>query len=277
MDQGPVDAAPIAGNEYDNPGSRPDSPEPRRREPSKPPGFRSFSRSRTNPSENHDGPSKDSTDERRRERSHLRGVSSQSTGSFSDEPMFPRVGATEQEMSGEVCVDENETHLRLDSETRSQQEGEGDQLPHKMVKFTLYETTARYWITGCDISEKQFRLLRIDRTSAPGNILLHEDETVYDRSQINDVLSTIDEGNRATGGLRKKCSFWGLLGFIRFTEAYYMVIITKRQQVAMIGGHYVYQIEDTDLVPLTTGSSSRFMRDRNPKRPDSSEFSPNSI
>ncbi|EMC91935.1 hypothetical protein BAUCODRAFT_46416, partial [Baudoinia panamericana UAMH 10762] len=135
----------------------------------------------------------------------------------------------------------------------------------RMYKFVLYETNARYWITGGDITDKYFRLLRIDRTSPPGQIMLFEDETVYDRKQMNQVLASIDQGNRATGGLRMKYTFWGLLGFIRFTEAYYMQVITKRQQVATLGGHYVYQIEGTELVPLTTGASSRFMRDRNPE------------
>ncbi|KAI7029800.1 hypothetical protein KC352_g47640, partial [Hortaea werneckii] len=79
-----------------------------------------------------------------------------------------------------------------------------------MFKFTLYETNAWYWITGSDITDKHFRLLRIDRTSPPGQIVLFEDETIYDRRQMNDVLTSIDEGNRPTGGLRMKYNFWGL-------------------------------------------------------------------
>ena len=82
------------------------------------------------------------------------------------------------------------------------------------------------------------------------------------RSQL---LNAIDDGNKGTGGMKLKCSTWGLLGFIRFTEAYYMLLITKRAQIAMIGGHYIYQIDGTELVPLTTGSTSRFQRDRNPE------------
>jgi len=165
-------------------------------------------------------------------------------------------------------MDEDKLHL---TETTPPREvngvpEKGEQRPHKMFKFTLYETNARYWITGADIADKHYRLLRIDRTSPPGQIMLFEDETIYDRRQMNEVLTSIDQGNKATGGLRMKySSFWGLLGFIRFTEAYYMLIITKRQQVATIGGHYVYQVDGTEMVPLTTGASSRFLRDRNPE------------
>ncbi|KAF1821726.1 Polyphosphoinositide phosphatase, factor-induced gene 4 [Dissoconium aciculare CBS 342.82] len=180
-----------------------------------------------------------------------------------DLPMFTRVGATKEEIAGIVSFEDDE-HLKTKSfDVREVENGHSH--PHRMYKFTLYETNARYWITGADITDKSFRMLRIDRTSAPGQIALFEDETVYDRDQLNDVLTAIDQGNKATNGLRKKYSFWGILGFIRFTEAYYMLLITKRKQVAMIGGHYVYQIESTEMVPLSTGSSSSFLRDRNPE------------
>ncbi|KAF4555431.1 SacI-like domain-containing protein 3 [Elsinoe fawcettii] len=136
---------------------------------------------------------------------------------------------------------------------------------HRLHRFTLYETNARYFITGADITDKYYKVLKIDRTSSPGQLNLFEDDIVYSKQEMHQLLSAIDEGNKATGGLRQKFSFWGLLGFIRFTEAYYMVLITKRQQVAMLGGHYIYQIEGTELVPLTTGPSSRFAQNRNPE------------
>nr|POE72474.1 polyphosphoinositide phosphatase [Quercus suber] len=183
-------------------------------------------------------------------------------GPYSDKPVFPRVGAT-----GDEIPDFEDAGIHLKEGLRGE-ELDGDEYQprrHRMYKFTLYETSARYWVTGADISEKSFRMLRIERTSAPESIAVFEDETLYDRKQMRDVLSMIDQGNKATGGLRMKYVFWGLLGFIRFTEAYYMLVIKKRHQVAMIGGHYVYRIEDTELVPITTGASSRFIRDRNPE------------
>lgn len=184
------------------------------------------------------------------------------SASYADPPLYPRIGATAEELAGEVCVGDD-MHMKEDEESKPVQDQESR--PHRMYKFTLYETNTRYWITGADITDKYYRLLRIDRNSPPGQIMLFEDETVYDRKQMNDVLNTIDQGNKTTNGLRLKYSFWGLLGFIRFTEAYYMLIITKRRQVAMVGGHYLYQIEGTELVPLTTGASSSFLRDRNPE------------
>ncbi|THW23828.1 hypothetical protein D6C93_00569 [Aureobasidium pullulans] len=134
---------------------------------------------------------------------------------------------------------------------------------HRMHKFTLYETNARYWITGSDITDKYYKLLKIDRTAPPGQLSVFEDDIVYSKKEVTQLLTTIDEGNKATGGLRVKCSFWGILGFIKFTDCYYVLLITKRQQVAMIGGHYIYGVEGTELVPLTTGAGSRFARERN--------------
>jgi hypothetical protein len=86
---------------------------------------------------------------------------------------------------------------------------------HRMHKFTLYETNARYWITGSDITDKYYKLLKIDRTAPPGQLSVFEDEIVYSKQEVTQLLTTIDDGNKATGGLRVKCSFWGILGFIR--------------------------------------------------------------
>jgi hypothetical protein len=135
----------------------------------------------------------------------------------------------------------------------------------RMHKFSLYETSTRFYLIGADITDRQFRVLKIDRTSAPGHLNIFEDDIVYNRREMHQLLDTIADGNKATGGMKLKCSTWGLLGFIRFTEAYYMLLISKRSQVAMLGGHYIYQVDGTEMVPLTTGSTSRYQKDRNPE------------
>lgn len=132
----------------------------------------------------------------------------------------------------------------------------------KMHKFSLYETASRYYLVGGDITDRKFRILKIDRTADSGDLIVAEDEIVYTKKEMNQLLNAVDDGNRASGGLKLKCSTWGLLGFIRFTSAYYMLLITKRSQVAMIGGHYIYQVDGTELVSLTVSASSRFKLDR---------------
>jgi len=164
-----------------------------------------------------------------------------------------------------VASDVESTHKSVNEPAKIGSQKPHQQQPtlHRMHKFTLYETNARYWITGSDITDKYYKLLKIDRTAPPGQLSVFEDEIVYSKKEVTQLLTTIDDGNKATGGLRVKCSFWGILGFIKFTDSYYVLLITKRQQVAMIGGHYIYQVDGTELFPLTVGAGSRFARERN--------------
>lgn len=133
----------------------------------------------------------------------------------------------------------------------------------RMHKFSLYETATRYYMVGGDIMDQRFRILKIDRAAESGVLSIAEDDIIYTKKEMNQLLNAVDDGNKITGGLKLRCSTWGLLGFIRFTDAYYMLLITKRSQVAMVGGHYIYQVDGTELVPLTTttSSSSRFRGD----------------
>lgn len=124
-------------------------------------------------------------------------------------------------------------------------------LVHKMHKFSLYETASRYYIVGGDVTEKRYRILKIDRTVDDSDLSITDDKIVYTQKQMNQLLDTIDDGNKGTGGIKLKCTTWGLLGFVKFTGPYYMLLITKRSIVAMVGGHYIYQIEGTELIPLT--------------------------
>ena len=135
----------------------------------------------------------------------------------------------------------------------------------KMHRFQLYETTTRFFLVGIDVMDNGYRILKVDRTVESGDLSLAKDDSVYTKKEMHQLLNAIDEGNKASGGLKLKCSTWGLLGFIRFTGDYYMLLITKRSQVAMIGGHYIYQIDGTELVPLTPTTSSRFKLNQNPE------------
>ena len=132
----------------------------------------------------------------------------------------------------------------------------------QMHRFSLYETASRYYLVGGDVVDRKFRILKIDRTADSGDLSVAEDDIVYTKKEMNQLLNTVDDGNKASGGLKLKSSTWGLLGFIRFTGGYYMLVITKRSQVAVIGGHYIYQIDGTELVSLNMSSSSRFKVDK---------------
>ncbi|PWN53902.1 hypothetical protein IE53DRAFT_383532 [Violaceomyces palustris] len=76
------------------------------------------------------------------------------------------------------------------------------------------------------------------------------DRVVYTRTQVAELLEMIREGNRASGGLREVGRFFGIVGFIRFTGTYYMVLISRRSVVGLIGGHYIYHCDETKILPV---------------------------
>lgn len=76
------------------------------------------------------------------------------------------------------------------------------------------------------------------------------DRVVYTRSQVSDLLDMISEGNKSTGGIKEVGRFFGIIGFIRFTSTYYMVLISKRSVVGLLGGHYIYHCDETKILPV---------------------------
>lgn len=126
-----------------------------------------------------------------------------------------------------------------------------------LAKFTLYETKHRFYIVGSNARETRFRMLEIDITVSKDELKVYENILPCNRKEIMDVLAGLEEENKASGGLTKKLTACGILGFIRFTEGYYMSVITKRSVVALLGGHYVYHIDKTDLIPLVHSSVYR--------------------
>ncbi len=82
------------------------------------------------------------------------------------------------------------------------------------------------------------------------------------------MLGTIEISNSRVGGFSKTINCHGIignldskikkylhsyywLGFIKFLEGYYMIVITRRSQVARIGYHRVYKIDETAMLSIT--------------------------
>ncbi|CAG8528223.1 3949_t:CDS:10 [Paraglomus brasilianum] len=122
-----------------------------------------------------------------------------------------------------------------------------------LSKFILYETKAYYYMVGCNQTDTRFRILKIDRTSV-SELNVIEDDAIYSKQEINDILTGLGEGNRVTGGLNKVLEAYGIVGFVRFTEGFYMSLIMKRSPAALIGGHYIYNIDETKLLGINSQS-----------------------
>ncbi|AAS51725.2 ADL195Cp [Eremothecium gossypii ATCC 10895] len=128
-----------------------------------------------------------------------------------------------------------------------------------MTKYTIYETSKRMYIVGSNKRETMFRILEIDLTKPKDVLLVVEDNVFFTRGDVMKILRNIEESEK--DGLNKKLTGHGLLGFIRFTDCYYLVVVTNVSHVAVLGGHSIYHIDDTQLVPISTSY----------KKPDATE------
>ncbi|KAK9316417.1 SacI homology domain-containing protein [Lipomyces starkeyi] len=161
-------------------------------------------------------------------------------------------GVPDKYLSADDDTDEN-----VDNEPdTTQQELTGDTTLNRMCKYTLYETKTRFYLIGSNMNDTRFRVLKIDLTADHGDLSLTQDDTIYTHSQIIELLEAIQDGN-PVGGLTKRLTSWGVIGFIRFTQYYYMSVITKRSAVALLGGHYIYHIDATELIPLCSTAAYR--------------------
>ncbi|CAL1586476.1 unnamed protein product [Knipowitschia caucasica] len=139
-------------------------------------------------------------------------------------------------------------------------------------RMVLYETRARYFLVGSNQAQTRHRVLKIDRTE-PKDLVIIDDKHVYNQQEVRELLGRLDLGNRTkisqkgSAGLYRAVSAVGIVGFVRFLEGYYIVLITKRRKMADIGGHSIYKIEDTtmiyipnDSVRITHPDEARYVR-----------------
>ncbi|KAJ8951732.1 hypothetical protein NQ318_012583 [Aromia moschata] len=119
-------------------------------------------------------------------------------------------------------------------------------------KMALYETKSKYYLVGSKEkikTLKRFRVLKIDRMEAK-DLDIYDDKVEYTAEEIHNLINMIDSGNRRSGGggFSKVVSAFGIVGFIKFLEGYYIILITKRRKVAVVGHHTIYKIEDTSMI-----------------------------
>ncbi|MCO5603298.1 hypothetical protein L7F22_057447 [Adiantum nelumboides] len=116
-----------------------------------------------------------------------------------------------------------------------------------LLKFKLYETKARFYLIGTDKRKKQWKVLKIDR-SAPTELNIFEDPTSYTQHDCNDLLTRLNAGNQSTGGLKFVTKAYGILGFVKFLEPYYIFLILKRRLLGVVSGFLVYGVAESRLI-----------------------------
>ena len=130
---------------------------------------------------------------------------------------------------------------------------------NKISQVSLYETTQRFYLVGS--LGDSFHLVKVDR-SDPFSINLTEDQHEYSVDEINDVLKTL--------GAKKICTGVGLLGFARFVQGWYLLVILDKQQVGLVGKNKIFVVEDSTAIPfgalskvdhdLTSADEARYKR-----------------
>lgn len=69
----------------------------------------------------------------------------------------------------------------------------------------------RLYILGTNSDKTLWRLLKIDR-SEPSELVMDECSTVYTESECHDLLKSLDEEQRSTGGIKFVTEFYGIIG-----------------------------------------------------------------
>ncbi|KAK2581293.1 hypothetical protein KPH14_008078 [Odynerus spinipes] len=134
-------------------------------------------------------------------------------------------------------------------------------------KIALYETKSRFYLMGSNNTLTRFRVLKIDRME-PRELFVVDDKREYTQDEIKDLVNMIDLGNRTrigqrnnVGGVARVVSAFGIVGFVRFLEGYYIILVTKRRRVAVIGHHTIYKIEDTSMIYIPNDTVRLFHPD----------------
>jgi phosphatidylinositol 3,5-bisphosphate 5-phosphatase len=84
-----------------------------------------------------------------------------------------------------------------------------------LTQLTLYETKTRYYFVGSSSLDNTFRVAKIDREE----VTITNDPVIYTKSEVEEVLMMINNGNKSSGGLKRVgTQFAGIFGLITFLE-----------------------------------------------------------
>lgn len=147
-----------------------------------------------------------------------------------------------------------------DEEACDQNVNLGPDLSNKRIilqRFIIYNSKTTMYIVGSNSKESLFRIIEISVSNTSPSLNVIEDKNYfYTRKDMIELINGLNES--IEGGIHKIALAYGLIGFIKFTKGYYLSVVTKCSQVAIIGGHFIYHIDETKLIPL----------DLNYKRPE---------
>eukprot|EP00731_Ephydatia_muelleri_P032040 Em0023g547a len=120
-----------------------------------------------------------------------------------------------------------------------------------LQKIVLYRAINKLYVVGSIDDHTYHRILKIDRTASHGDAcsFVEEDEGgEYTEIEMKELIRVLDQCTVDGRGLEKVATAFGIVGC-----------------VANIGGHMIYEIEDTSFYPISNPSS-------NPAHPCESKY-----
>lgn len=104
-------------------------------------------------------------------------------------------------------------------------------------------------------------MFKIDRRFKP-NLQIYDSKQVLNIQELNAYKKT--EGFDSSSKINPTLAF-GIVGFVRFLEGYYIILIVKRKCIAVIGCHCIYKIKDTRMLYIpnedrTNADEQRYLK-----------------
>ncbi|KAJ2718781.1 phosphatidylinositol-3,5-bisphosphate 5-phosphatase [Coemansia sp. Benny D115] len=116
-----------------------------------------------------------------------------------------------------------------------------------LTSFDIYESRTRLVIIGSNEAENHYCTLHIDRTADTLEGTIQSTSHNHTSQSIAQLVQQLQ-----TQGIKLLVAgVCSLLGFVRFTKGLYISLVTRRKPVALLGGHYIYHVEDTRLLSIT--------------------------
>ncbi|CAJ1386688.1 unnamed protein product [Effrenium voratum] len=116
-------------------------------------------------------------------------------------------------------------------------------------RYHVYRSRNTILVFGIDKVKKEYSCLKIPKKEEV--LELQEGEQRFPLDQLEPHLASLRRDGLEEVALRAS----GLVGFIRFTGGYYLILIKSHKKVGRIGHHFVLSIESTALVPLFNDAS----------------------
>ncbi|EKX41961.1 hypothetical protein GUITHDRAFT_112093 [Guillardia theta CCMP2712] len=106
-------------------------------------------------------------------------------------------------------------------------------------------------VLGGDARGGVFRLLVISRSQK--QLVIREERETFDRDACRERIERL-LNLPGLVGLKKVMGCYGVLGFVKFVDLYYMAVIEKRRLVGDICGHEVFAVEQVRYLPISAVS-----------------------